>query len=113
MKFFNYYLEEHNIWNFTLLYDYRSYKNKVKETPGWNEEVLMWCRNAAQENGLKAGDYMGGFAIDEMKIQVALKSKSMQLRYRLNYNKLGEEISSFLSNLSLGEPKDDLRRWQA
>lgn len=73
----------------------------------------MWCRNAAQENGLKAGDYMGGFAIDEMKIQVALKSKSMQLRYRLNYNKLGEEISSFLSNLSLGEPRDDLRRWQA
>lgn len=40
----------------------------------------MWCRNAAQENGLKPGDYMGGFAIDEMKIQVTLKSKSMQYR---------------------------------
>jgi len=34
------------------------------ETPGWNDEVLMWCRNAAQENGLKPGDYMGGFAIN-------------------------------------------------
>ena len=48
------------------------YKNKVKETPGWNEEVLMWCMNAAKENGLKPGDYMGGFAIDEMKIQVII-----------------------------------------
>lgn len=46
------------------------YKSKVKETPGWNEEVLIWCMNAAKENGLKPGDYLGGFAIDEMKIQV-------------------------------------------
>ena len=36
----------------------------------------MWCRNAAQLNGLKPGDYIHGFAIDEMKIQViTLKSK--------------------------------------
>lgn len=106
-------MKEHQIWNFTLLYDYRIYKNKVKETPGWNEEVLMWCRNAAQENGLKPADYMGGFAIDEMKIQVTLKSKSMQLRYPLNYSRLCQKISSSLSNLSLGEPWDDLCRWQA
>jgi len=32
--------------------------------------VLKWCLGAAKENGLKPGDYMGGFAIDEMKIQV-------------------------------------------
>ena len=67
-----------NISNFTLLYDYRIYKNKVKETPGWNKEVLMCCRNAAQENGLKSGDYMGAFAIDEMKIQVTLTCKSVR-----------------------------------
>ena len=38
----------------------------------------MWCRNAAQENGLKSGDYIGGFAIDEMKIQVTLTCKSVR-----------------------------------
>jgi len=29
--------------------------------------VLRWCLDAAKESGLKPGDYMGGFAIDEMK----------------------------------------------
>lgn len=48
----------------------RLYKNKVKETIGWNPEVLRWCLDAAKESGLKAADYMGGFVIDEMKIQV-------------------------------------------
>lgn len=48
----------------------RLYKNKVKECVGWNDEVLQWCLDAAKESGLKPGDYMGGFAIDEMKIQV-------------------------------------------
>ena len=32
----------------------------------------MWCMNAAKENGLKPGDYMGGFAIDRMKTQVII-----------------------------------------
>jgi len=49
---------------------YRLYKNKVKECAGWNDKVLKWCLDAAKESGLKPGDYMGGFAIDEMKIQV-------------------------------------------
>ena len=52
----------------------------------------MWCRNAAQENGLKPGDYMGGFAIDEMKVQVTLKSKSVQLTYLVNYNIFGKKF---------------------
>lgn len=59
------------------------YKNKVKETPGWNEEILMWCRNAAQENGLKPGDYMGGFAIDEMKVQENLEMTSVSGKHKL------------------------------
>jgi len=48
----------------------RLYKNKVKECAGWDDKVLKWCLGAAKENGLKPGDYMDGFAIDEMKIQV-------------------------------------------
>ena len=26
----------------------RLYKNKVEEEPGWNEQVLKWCQEAAQ-----------------------------------------------------------------
>lgn len=37
---------------------------------GWKPEVLTWCLNAAKESGLKQADYMGGFVIDEMKIQL-------------------------------------------
>lgn len=44
---------------------YRLYKNKV----GWNDEVLRWCLNATKDSGMKQ-DFMGGFVIDEMKIQV-------------------------------------------
>ena len=35
---------------------YRVYKNKVKETVGWNDEVLRWCLNAAKESGMKFYD---------------------------------------------------------
>jgi len=48
-------------------------KNEVKECPEWNEKVLRWCLDAAKESGLKPGDYMGGFAIDEMKPRKTLK----------------------------------------
>lgn len=53
-----------------MVYIYIIYKSKVKEKPGLNDEILRWCLNAAEESGLKPGDYWGGFAIDEMKIQV-------------------------------------------
>lgn len=33
---------------------------------------MRWCLEAVKESGLKAADYMGGFVIDEMKIQVPL-----------------------------------------
>ena len=35
--------------------------------------MLRWCLDAAKESGLKAADYMGGFVMDEMKIQVPLE----------------------------------------
>lgn len=55
---------------FIIYIPFTDYKNKVKECACWDDKVLKWCLGAAKENGLKPGDYMGGFAIDEMKIQV-------------------------------------------
>ena len=51
---------------------YRLYKNKIKEKPGWNDQVLRWCLETAQERGLRTEDYWRGFLIDEMKIQVCV-----------------------------------------
>ena len=47
------------------------YKNKVEQSPGWNDNVLEWCLKEANPKGLKDQDHWGGFAIDEMKIQVS------------------------------------------
>jgi len=58
------------ITNKTYLCVSRFYKNKVDEKPGWNDQVLKWCLEAALERGLKKEDYWGGLLIDEMKIQV-------------------------------------------
>lgn len=52
---------------------YRLYKNKIEEKPGWNDEVLQWCLETAQEKNLRKEDYWGGFVIDEMKVQVRAK----------------------------------------
>lgn len=49
----------------------RMYKNKVEQSPGWNDNVLEWCLKEANPKGLKDQDHWGGFAIDEMKIQVS------------------------------------------
>ena len=51
---------------------YRLYKNKIEEKPGWNDQVLRWCLETAQERGRRTEDYWGGFLIDEMKIQVCV-----------------------------------------
>lgn len=51
---------------------YRLYKNKIEEKPGWNDQVLRWCLETAQERALRTEDYWGGFLIDEMKIQVCV-----------------------------------------
>ena len=66
--------------NKTYLHVSRFYKNKVEEKPGWNDQVLKWCLEAALEKGLKKEDYWGGFLIDEMKIQVRNTYFSEQLR---------------------------------
>lgn len=50
----------------------RLYKNKVDEVPGWNDQVLRWCMEAAREKALRKEDYWRGFVIDEMKIQVRI-----------------------------------------
>ena len=39
-------------------------KNKVYEVPGWNDQVLRWCMEAAGEKALKKEDYLGGFVIN-------------------------------------------------
>ena len=61
---------------------YRLYKNKVKETVGWNPEVLRWCLNAAKESGMKEADYMGGLVIDKMKIHAGTCSDIKGLPYK-------------------------------
>ena len=66
--------------NKTYLHVSRFYKNKVGEKPGWNDQVLKWCLEAAQEKGLKKEDYWGCFLTDEMKIQVRGTYFSEQLR---------------------------------
>ena len=40
------------------------------QRPGWGSDILKWCLKEAKDNNLKPEDYMGGFVIDEMKIQV-------------------------------------------
>ena len=57
------------------------YKNKVEEKPGWNDQVLKWCLETAQEKNLREEDYWGGFVIDEMKIQVCIGKKTYLLYY--------------------------------
>lgn len=46
------------------------YKNKVQDSPGWNDQILGWCLEAAKEKQLRKEDYWGGLVLDEMKIQV-------------------------------------------
>ena len=60
---------------------HRLYKNKVEEKPGWNDQVLKWCLETAQEKNLREEDYWGGFVIDEMKIQVCIGKKTYLLYY--------------------------------
>ncbi len=45
--------------------------------------MLKWCLEEAKANNLKPQDYMGGFILDEMKIQVS--SDHYDLHIILNY----------------------------
>ena len=57
------------IHQLTLIY--RLYKNKVVQSPGWDDNVIRWCAQEAKKQGLAEYDYWGGFVIDEMHIQVS------------------------------------------
>ncbi len=46
------------------------HKNRQKEPIGWDDKMLEWCANEARSKKLNECGYWGGFAIDEMKIQV-------------------------------------------
>lgn len=53
-------------FNFALRY----HKNQTTQQPGWNKNILQWCLKEAKENHLKPQDFMGGFVLDEKKVQV-------------------------------------------
>ena len=76
---------------------YRLYKNKIEEKPGWNDQVLRWCLETAQERGLRTEDYWGGFLIDEMKIQVCVILEEQLANEGMSYNlKLSSELELWL-----------------
>ena len=49
---------------------FRYHKNNRSEQPGWNRDTIQWCRETAQAKQLRDWDFLGGFVIDEMKIEV-------------------------------------------
>ena len=53
-----------------LFFFSRYYKNKTPQRPGWDSNILKWCLKEARANNLKPDAYMGGFILDEMKVQV-------------------------------------------
>ena len=46
----------------------RYYKNKNEQKPGWQRNIVEWCKYEAKRIGLQEADYWGGFVLDEMKI---------------------------------------------
>jgi hypothetical protein len=57
----------------------RFYKNKVKQKPGWDWNMLLWCLDKAKKNNLQEQDYWGGLILDEMKIQVRFKTRKLRI----------------------------------
>lgn len=45
-------------------------KNQTTQHPEWDRIILEWCLKEAKENHLKPHDFMGGFVLDEMKVQL-------------------------------------------
>lgn len=58
----------HGSWLMAFL---RYYKSKTPQCPGWDTDILKWCLEEARANGLKTHNYLGGFILDEMKVQVS------------------------------------------
>ena len=53
------------------------------QRPGWDSDILKWCLKEAKDNNLKPEDYMGGFVIDEMKIQVLCNNSLSHFNFQL------------------------------
>ena len=45
----------------------------MDQKPGWNEEMIDWCKREARRQNLKEDEHWGGLIVDEMKIQVRLQ----------------------------------------
>ena len=50
---------------------FRLHKNKVEQSPGWQNPIFRWCADEAAKVCPNEQDYWGGFVIDEMKIQLS------------------------------------------
>ncbi|XP_028392672.1 uncharacterized protein LOC114517214 [Dendronephthya gigantea] len=61
----------------------RYYKNSVSQQPGWNIEVLNWCRKEAERLKLTEENHWGGLIFDEMKIQEDLQMKVRDGKHEL------------------------------
>ena len=65
---------------------YRLYKNKVKETVAWNDEVLRWCLNAAKDSGMKFYDLSD---VTDYKI---VQGISGSVPANINFRSFGQSI---------------------
>ena len=63
-----YNVSKYTFWQYYIIISL--HKNKVEQKPGWHDDVLEWCLKEAEKKNLQQPDYMGGFILDEMKIQV-------------------------------------------
>jgi hypothetical protein len=97
---------------------YRYYKNSIAQQPGWNKDIIGWCRKEAERLKLKPEDYWGAFVFDEMKIQVKCYLLLIVLLISLtsypNYVLFPHPI--FILNLTciffVGRSSDESERWQ-
>jgi hypothetical protein len=83
-------MQLHNYYYISAYID-RLYKNKVQEAKGWDNKMIQWCLKEATEKGLRESDFWGGFALDEMKIQVDLvctQLLSLYTRYNIKPKKV-------------------------
>ena len=53
------------------------------QRPGWDSDILKWCLKEDKDNNLKPKDYIGGFVIDEMKIQVLCNNLLSHFNFQL------------------------------
>ena len=62
-----------NVYSDNIALFCRYYKNSIDQKPGWNEEMIDWCKREARRQNLKEDEHWGGLIVNEMKIQVRLQ----------------------------------------